>query len=33
MAEIINENIFVLTDDFQVEVPNPIVADGKNKTR
>lgn len=31
MDKIIIENIFILTDDFQLEVPNPTVTNGKNK--
>lgn len=30
MGRIINKNIFILTDDFQVEVPNSTVTSGKN---
>jgi len=29
--KIIIKNIFILTDDFQLEVPNPTVTNGKNK--
>ena len=29
--KIIIENIFILTDDFQLEVPNTTVTNGKNK--
>lgn len=31
MAEVISKNIFILTDDFQVEVPKPTVAAGKDR--
>ena len=32
MDKIIIESIFILTDDFQVEVPNPTVTNGKKQS-